>query len=155
MVVPLNINMKTSLLTKRGHNQVSRLTNRTVLERNYQREIWPQHFRNNGKTAPGGAYGYLRRSQRWQKFKERKYGHNRPLYATGKLQRTLFARSKVTATANRARLYSKGYYPMTADRRREIEVVTRSEVNQMGRWWKTNYIRLARSKRFQTVRRKR
>lgn len=79
------------------------------------------HFKVNAKTAPGGAYGYERRSPRYLERKQRRYGHQRPLELTGRLKRYVRNNSVVRATQYRSTLQIKSYFPLNAQRRKELE----------------------------------
>lgn len=89
-----------------------------------------KHFKKNAETAPGGTYGYVARSAKYVQSKLRKFGTDEPNVRTKKLQRAAKNNSRVTATQHKSRLYIKGYFPLTEQRRRELEAVTPQEIRQ-------------------------
>jgi hypothetical protein len=89
------------------------------------------HFKNNPKTAPGGAYGYEKRSDRYEKRKLRKKGHNLPNVLSGKTRNEFGNNARagkgITATQDRARWTLRNYFPLNAQRRKELEAITEDE----------------------------
>ena len=96
---------------------------------NYHRTVtMGDHFKKNRKTAPGGDYGYAVRSVRYMAQKLKKYKTDLPLVRTGRLRRWVRSNSVVTATSTRgARLRIKSPFPMTPERRKELEAFPADE----------------------------
>jgi len=115
--------MEGKLYTARGHAKVMRFVNRNRIEF-WRDNMLPTHFETNELTRPGGGYGYAPRTKKTQLVKARRYGHQKPNVQTGKLRDTIRLNSRVTATQHQGRFKSRGYFPMTAERRRELEIVT-------------------------------
>lgn len=109
-------------------------------------------------TLPGhfiesafNKYHYKKRSRRYLKWKKRKYGADRaklPLVATGLLREIVLEKSRVTATKKGWRIYAKGYFPMRAEMRREIEVINKKEVVEYCRELGRDYQKLVRTPQY-------
>lgn len=111
----------------RNHNRISRAVLHSIAQEHLAYVI-PKHFGNNPSTRPGGPYGYRKRSERWNKFKMRRYGHTLPLVATGEALISVLGSSRVTATKDRSRLYLKPGHPIPAFAREELEAMTPGEL---------------------------
>ena len=131
-------------LTQRGHNQCMRDLHRESGHR-HRMEVFPRHFDGGSKTQPGGEYGYEKRSKKWDEYKMAKRGEARPLFFSGRMQRTVIAESIVRATKDRWTLQGKNYFPMTEQRRKELQTVPPSEQTELARWQKARYLVLSRS----------
>lgn len=148
----LVIDVQTKLYTARGHAKVMRHVLRNRMEF-WKSEMLPTHFQNNELTRPGGGYGYEARSAKYQIRKARKYGHQRPLVRTGRLEGVVRANSTITATQHKATFRAKGYFPMTQQMRREIEVVTPGQQRVLVSGAKDLYVRAAGEPEFQDLKR--
>lgn len=127
MSFSVGVKIDAKLFSKRGHARVMRAAFRDALT--FQRDqIWPTHFENNDMTRPEGAYGYEKRSKRWQIKKAKLKGHQKPLVFTGALRNSVINNSVVRSTQHRGTLKAKSTFPMTYERRREIEAVTSSQI---------------------------
>lgn len=144
--------IQSSLVTKRTHNKIMRKVNRQAMTRHRQR--LPLHFQRNSKTTPGGAYGYEKRNKRYQIRKAKQQGHQKPLVFTGRLKQSILSNVRITATAGRGRLKTRGYFPMRTQRRSEIEAIAPDERREMVARAERDYYRLARRPEFQRKRRK-
>lgn len=146
-MIAMTVQMRSSLVTKRGHNQIMRRLNRQFMTR--VRDNLPRHFERNTKTAPGGAYGYEKRGKRYQIRKAKTKGHQIPNVFTGRLKQAIMSNVKITATAGRGRLRTRGYFPMKTQRRSEIETIAPDEkrdlMSRMGR----DYALLAQRSEYQ------
>jgi len=87
-----------------------------------------KHFKNVAETAPGGAYGYSKRSEKYTARKLKRFGHSRPNELTGRSKRFVRNNSSVTATQVRSRLRIRFPFPMNDQRRAEMEAITATEV---------------------------
>lgn len=153
--INLNFQLDTKLLTKRGHGKLMRDLNRQMARRHRDRII-PKHFSGTPETVPGGGgYGYERRSMKWNKRKQEQVGHTIPLVFTGRLRATIRRSSRITATQHRWRFRARGYFPLTFERRREIEVVSRRERREMAALMEKLYPLLAAQPKYQQFRRQR
>ncbi len=81
-------------------------------------------------------------------------GHQIPLVFTGKLKRTIISNARVTATKDRGRLQARGYFPMTAQRRAEIEVVSNREEQLLAQEYEKDYEQMANQPRFRRKRKR-
>ena len=108
-------------------------------------QFWPKHFERNPETAPGGAYGYEKRTRKYQISKAKRAGHQKPLVLSGRMKQAVLSGAKITATAKRGRIKARNYFPMTVQRRSEVEAVSPREqkilVERAGR----DYVRLINS----------
>lgn len=139
MTTSVRVRIDAKLFTKRMHAKVMREAFRDALT--FQRDqIWPTHFENNDMTRPGGAYGFQKRSAIWQRKKAKVQHHQKPLVYTGKLRDSVLNNSVVRATQNRGTLKAKATYPLTEDRRREVEVTTPSQRAVLTRRIKNFYV---------------
>lgn len=153
-MITLYAEMEGSILTKRGHNKMMRV----LLMEAMQEHRWntlPQHFERNAKTAPGGEYGYRKRTAKYQRRKAKKVGHQIPLVLTGRLAAMIQSNAKITATSKQARLRTRGYFPMKVELRKEIEVISSEEQSKLKNDLKRKYVEYAKLKSFQDFVRKR
>jgi len=100
-MLAIEIQIKRFALTARAHARLMREINRNVMERQWKRI--PQHFDERGNSL----YGFRRRSSKYVKAKQNKFGHNRPNYRTGMLFRRL--QHKITATQYGSKLIMRAY----------------------------------------------
>lgn len=128
-MLAIDVTIESELVTKRGHKQIMRKLIRQSLTR--VRQNLPRHFERNSKTTPGGAYGYEKRKRDYQMRKAKVKGHQKPLVFTGKLKTAIQSNVKITATSTRGRLKTRGYFPMTAQRRNEIEAISMDEIQDL------------------------
>lgn len=166
MVLAFQIQMEESLVTKRGHKRIMNKLNRQTLARHRDREL-PKHFERNAMTSPGGAYGYKRRTLKYNRYKGRQKGHVKPLVFSGALRRTILATAKVRATASGGSLRATG--PRVTDEgtgrsywllqfrkesREEIEAISPNEEKLMARRFARDYARYAERPEFQRKRKR-
>lgn len=126
-------------LTKRRHPQIMRESLRFAMVKHVNVRLG-DHFKQNAKTAPGGAYGFKARNKKYVEGKIRKFGGDaaNPNVRTGKLKRFIRnnALGRITATQYRSRVRMSAYWTasknnknagFTPERRREMEVITPQE----------------------------
>lgn len=89
----------------------SRLVNRTVKAalreqaEYWQKTLLPRHF----TPTAARKYGYARRTAAYQRAKQKKHGHNRPLDWSGKMRgHVLHGAARVTATGKGLRVTIRG-----------------------------------------------
>lgn len=122
------------LFNARGHKKVMNALHRRAMER--VRDLyWPLHF----TTQAYSRYGFEKRSARWQKKKAAVKGHQKPLVYSGALMDAVLNRSRIGATANRGTLTARAPFPLTEERRDEIEIVTSEERRQLRDWGRKFY----------------
>jgi hypothetical protein len=114
-----------------------------------------KHFKKNAETAVGGPYGYVARNPKYVSRKLAKFQTDVPNVRTGKLMRSVRNNSFVTATQSRSRLYIKGYFPLTDQRRKEITAITRAEIAEATQLGISTYQGLANKPENQRKRKKR
>lgn len=114
----------------------------------------PGRFRKGPKTRPGGEFGFEKRSVRYQRKKKKKKGHLKPNVYTGET-RELAKSSKVRATAKGGRIYFRGNFPMTSERRDEIEQPSGQEILKYAKTMRREYAEMANLKRFKRKRKRR
>jgi hypothetical protein len=172
----INIDYEENLVTPRTHKQMMNYLYRDEME-THRRTILPRHFQNVPETRPGGAYGYVKRSRKWEERKAREgRGANIPNVYTGGLRDAVLKSSIIRATASGATLTAKNHdatapagsyvsngkrysnkvrFPMTEQRRKEIEAISRREIERMVKRMKATYLRLASLPKFRRKRRTR
>lgn len=150
----LNMTLESNLFTKRGHKTVVRKLLRESMERHRDVKL-PRHFDRNADTAPGGAYGYAKRTAKYQRRKAKRKGHQKPLVLSGRLKDHVLAQSRITATATRTRLYARSYFPMRVQMRKEIESISKLEQSEMRGLMGLKYLDAAKRPEFQEFRRRR
>lgn len=154
MPVPLKIEISDNVLTARAHKQVMRKLYRQAGTR-IRFEYFPKHFENRSETRPGGAYGYEKRSKKYQIGKARRKGHQRPLVYSGRMKQAILANTKITSTPTRGTVKARNYFPMKVERRQEIEAISAAEANELAKRMERDYTRYANSSEFSQFRRKR
>lgn len=122
----VKIEIENTTTTVRGHARIMRYANRKAMT-NHRDKRLGKHYQNIPETRPGGAYGYAKRSEKYTERKRRKKGHTRPLTYSGYMARFVRNNSRITATQKRARFKAKNYFPMTQQRRDELEVISEAE----------------------------
>jgi len=159
----MDIEYNQDLVTPRTHGQIMNVLFRLAMERHKQ-QILPRHFQNVPETRPHSAYGYLPRSRMWQERKVREGRGNLPNVYTGGLRTSVLRDSVVTATQHGSTLTAKNHdanapagsrvingkryankvrFPLTDQRRREIEMISQRELGRMAGRIKMDYVRLA------------
>lgn len=127
-----------NLFTKRTHAKVMREAFRDAM--GFVRDqIWPTHFEINELTRPDGPYGYAKRSAKWQRKKAAVQHHQKPLVYTGRLRASVLNNSIIRATQNGGTLKAKATFPLTEDRRKEIEIVIPTQRSVISRRVKRFY----------------
>lgn len=153
-MLAIDARMESRLLTKRGHNKMMRVLLMEAMQEHRYNAL-PSHFERNSKTAPGGEYGYSKRTAKYQKRKARMKGHQIPLVFSGRLKSEIVGNVKITATSKRSRLRTRGYFPMKTQLRSEIEIIPRSEQTEMKQTMGQKYADYAKLRSFQEFQRKR
>ena len=124
--IKIGTRIETRLVDQRTLNRISNKSFRKVME-THKRDRLPEHFEENEKTRPGGAYGYEKRQEEYTKFKFQKKGHRIPLVLSGRMRSRAIKYSKVKATAKLGRLTIRIGHPIHAQQRDEIEAITSQE----------------------------
>ncbi len=132
--------MFTTTLTYRGFDGLKKSTlNREVKKlmqkalRNWHKNTLPRHFRRGA----AGRYGYMPRDKKYNRYKQRRYGHSKPLVKTGDLQRMVSRAATIRGTSKRARASMKAprylytYKPGQPDKADEITRLTPDEASKM------------------------
>lgn len=118
----LKITWNEQLVTARTHARILKEAAQASME--FHRDVtMPQHF----TTAGARKYGFAKRSKKTQIIKARKYHHQLPNVMSGAMRGLVRMNSKITRTQYGARLYVRNYFPLTEQRRREMEIVTPDE----------------------------
>lgn len=149
-MLEVEFQIKRFQLTARNHARLMREINRGVMERQAKR------IENHFEEAAYSLYGARRRDPKYTRAKRKKYGHNRPLVKTGRLKRAILSRIKITATQYGSKLVTRGSTksPLQDWQKREIAVISRSEIAMERRRMASEYIRGATG-RFARKRRRR
>lgn len=92
------------LLTKRTHARIARDVLRRLARHHIQVRM-AKHYQEVPETAPGGAYGYARRSPRYLDRKRKRFGHEKPNVFTGRERNYVRNTARITGTQHRSRLY--------------------------------------------------
>jgi hypothetical protein len=139
-----SVTIEGSLFTKRGHNQVMNIGHRNTMT--YLKEKYiPLHF----SPVAYFRYGFKARSLAYTKRKLRKYNHNMPNVYSGRLMQAVLNNSRITATRSRGTFQAKGYFPMTRERRDELEIVNEQEQKSLSKHLQDFYIKAATLPEFQ------
>lgn len=90
----------------------------------------------------GQRYGYTKRTKGYMKKKAAKYHHQIPLVYTGVLKSVvrLIGKVSVIGKADGWRYKVRSYFPMTDERKREIEVILPEEIEHYNRWLGRQYV---------------
>lgn len=133
----------TDLVTKRTFSKIMRLVNRHTME-HLKNEMLPDKF----TVAGGREYDFEKRAKGYQIWKAKTLGHQKPLVRRGILERTVLGSGKVTATATRAKLTAKASFPLTPQRRRELEAVSTQDKAELEELRLREVTRLANKPQF-------
>ncbi len=130
-------------VTNRRHAQIMRESLRFAMVKHVNKRLW-DHFGNNPKTAPGGAYGFQARNPRYIKSKIEKFGASAagPNLRTYRMRNFIRNNATVTATQHRSRARLKNYFPLTDERRREMEVIAPQERIEIANDVRGEYVKL-------------
>lgn len=172
----ITIDYEENLVTPRSHRQIMNYLFRDEMQ-HHRAAILPRHFKSVPETRPGGAYGYVPRTRKWEARKQREgRGAGLPNVYSGQLRDSVLKGSVITATYKGATLTAKNHdpnaapgsrvikgkrysnkvrFPLTAQRRKEIEAISRREVERMAGRMKRTYLRLASLPEFRRRRRTR
>lgn len=96
-MLKIELQISRANLTSRAHARLMREINRATAESHYRKRI-PQHFTEKAYTL----YRARKRGEKYNRWKQNKFGHKRPNVRTGTLLRNLA--SKITATQYGAKL---------------------------------------------------
>jgi len=128
-----------SILTKRGVTEVTRVCNRLgALE---VRDQFPDHFAPNAQQR----FKYKRRTKKYEKRKQRLFGHTTPLVYTGDLERAVLSSAKVTATSKRGTVQARGSRSsnLRQQYKDEVETITKKQDRELSNNWGDNFEELA------------
>ena len=90
----------------------------------------------------GRRYGYAKRTTGYMKKKAAKYHHQIPLGYSGILKSVvrLIGKVSVIGKADGWRYKVRSYFPMTDERKGEIEVILPEEIERYNRWLGRQYV---------------
>jgi hypothetical protein len=120
--VKLGITWNENLVTARTHARLLKEAAEAAMIA-HRDLIMPNHFTTTGARK----YRFKKRAKGTMINKARKYGHQNPNVMTGAMREIVRSQTKITRTQYGARMYVRNYFPLTADRRREMEVVQPDE----------------------------
>jgi hypothetical protein len=140
--------VRSRLTTARLHGQLMRKLLRLAMVR-HLRVTLAKHFLEGAQNV----YHYERRREKYLKAKNKRWHHQKPLVWTGRTRDQLQARSVITATQHQSRLLFKNYFPLSAQRRREIEVILKREEAEIAKTVLAQYIKAVKTPAYQAVRR--
>lgn len=122
-----HVEIRSPEVTDRTHAKLMR-ESLSAIAQHHRLVTMGKHFKKNAETAPDGPYGYVARNPRYESQKLKRFGTDAPNVRTKKLMRWTRNNSRVTATQHRSRLYIKAPFPLTEQRRKELESITRDEI---------------------------
>lgn len=132
-------------VTNRRHAQIARESLRWGMVQHITKRLG-DHFKQNSKTAPGGAYGFKARQKKYVERKVKRFGPDaaNPNVRTGRMKRYIRANAlgRITATQHRSRVRMSSYFPMTPERRKEMEVIASQEKVEIAQDIRAEYARL-------------
>jgi hypothetical protein len=138
-MIPYSINVQRSENTgSRRHAQAARHSLNMVARKHLFHTLG-EHFREGPKTAPGGAYGYVKRRDSYLERKKKKQGHKRPLVFTGQLMRHVRNNSQVTATQDRSVIRLKSPHVLRTQQWRELTATAEDEQREYQQLAATEY----------------
>ena len=149
----IKVDVESSLMNKRNHNKAMRQLFRESME-DIRDDYWPKHFESNSETRPGGGYGYEPRGRGYQIYKAKSKGHQKPLVLSGRMKESILSGPRITATSKGGKIRSRNYFPMTLQRRQEIEAVSDEERRELAKQLEEKYVRLANRPEFQRKRKR-
>lgn len=125
-------------VTARNHAVIMR---RLLLAEMFRhlRETIPKHFQAGAQNV----YHYKARTLKYQRYKLKKKGHNRPLVWSGRTEREIQTGALITANQYRSILSYKNYFPLTKadtkERKEEIQKINQGELITIYRRLKKGY----------------
>jgi hypothetical protein len=152
----MEANIQSSLFNAKGLLIANREALRlSLLEHRVKR--LPERFKGGSGTAPGGKFQFKRRSSRYNKRKQRIWGHSTPLVYSGELRDTVFRTARVVATSKRGELRASGSRKsrLSAEMRREIEFIPPSEETEFRQTIRDTIVFLSKDPRLQRQRKSR
>jgi len=150
----ITIKYNEKLTTPRAHRQLLNALYREMLQ-HHKEVVLPRHFENVPETAPGGAYGYARRSQKWLSRKEREGRGDQPLVYRGLMRTIVLRETQVRATYKGGSITAKNHYAMRPQRRHEVEVISRREKRRMAGRMRIDYVKRVKQPPYARMRQKR
>lgn len=170
MTLVIELQIKRFNLTARNHARLMRDINRRVMERQWSDRV-PMHF----EMSAYAEYGARKRAKATDDYKKKKRGHTKPNVFSGRLRRSM--RHKITATQHGSKLTIRAqlrqvkqsedaspiakYREQRKQRRlatwqkREIAVLSRSEISEERKRQAREYRRGAMSAEYRRQRSKR
>lgn len=148
------VTIKSDMVTDRTHAKIMYEAMHKVAM-THKRVTLGKHFKKVPETQPGGAYGYVKRGELYTRRKLAKYGHDTPNVRTGYLRNQVYSRSVVTATQHKSRVYIRAPFPLTEQRRRELEAITTAETGEAQKIATDTYAAMVADPKNQRTRRKR
>jgi len=150
-MMKLHFWIKRAELTPRKHGQVIRRVNMNAAKR--QQARLPKHFANIAYSE----YKAKRRTSKYTREKQRKYGHTEPNVKTGVLLKSVLAKVKLTATQYGWKLTTRGTTTSRLQnwQLRELQVVSPKERRYEDKMMAREYRDLSRSPEYQRQRSRR
>lgn len=142
MAIVIRAEVAITIVTKRTHARIMRDVWRTLMLRHRDHRLG-KHYQDIAETRPGGAYHYERRNEKYQEAKLKLKGHQKPLVWSGRMSRYIRNNSRITATQKRGRLVARNYFPLTAQRRDEIEAFSPAEEREITQGARRLYLKEA------------
>jgi hypothetical protein len=151
-MLSIEMQIKRFQLTARKHAKLMRDINRRTMQRHAEQRL-PNHF----EEAAYHLYGARPRDAKYTKAKLKKYGHRKPNVKTGRLKRAVLSRIKITATQYGAKLTTRGSTKSRLQdwQKREIAVISRSEIAMERKRQASEYRRAALSPKYARKRKRR
>lgn len=117
----------------------------------------PDRFAGGSGTKPGGKYQFRTRNSKYNKKKQRVWGHQIPLVWSGDLRDSVLRTARVIATSKRGELRASGSRKsrLSAEMRREIEFIPASEETKFRDTIRDTITYLAKDPRLQRKRKTR
>lgn len=173
-MLKIELQIERANLTARMHARIMREINRTVAENHADKRV-KLHFEEQAYSR----YRARKRGSKYDAYKKRRFGHNRPNYRTGTLFRSL--RKKITATQYgsrlvmsarldkfidaeefakmnlkaRAKLSAKQNRRLASWQKREIAVLTKAEISEDRLMMARMYKKAAKSPEYSRKRKRR
>jgi len=130
--------VRSNLVTARNHAVIMKCLLLMLMYR-HLRETIPKHFRDGAQNV----YHYRTRTIKYQRYKLKKKGHNRPLVWSGRTERDIQTGAVITANQYRSILAYKNYFPLTKadtkERKEEIQKINKNEMIDAFRRLKSGY----------------
>lgn len=149
----LQVSQITRLVNVRNHKKILNISIREIVT--HHRDIrLSRRFRRGPKTRQGGEYLFEPRTRKYQRKKKRDLGHLKPNVFSGETRERAKS-AKVRATSKSGSIRFSSHFPMTEERRGEMERISSKEQKQDRKSLRTSYARMAKMRRFKRKRKTR